>query len=116
MGLVGDTYDHAMGAARARRITPIIPRRQNSRERGRFFPKRLYKIRARIEQTSPAAALRWLGSIPRRLRRCPAGRTTPPMPSRNEAAQRRQQLPLRQSGARRAAKQQRRPCVYPDDT
>ena len=38
-------------AARARGITPIIPRRENSRERGRFFPKRLYKLRARIEQT-----------------------------------------------------------------
>jgi transposase len=38
-------------AAQARGITPIIPRRENSKQRGRFFPKRLYKLRARIEQT-----------------------------------------------------------------
>ena len=38
-------------AAHARGITPVIPRRENSRQRGRFFPKRLYKLRARIEQT-----------------------------------------------------------------
>jgi transposase len=38
-------------AALARGITPVIPRRENSRQRGRFFPKRLYKLRARIEQT-----------------------------------------------------------------
>ena len=38
-------------AARARGITPIIPRRANSKDRGRFFPKKLYKLRARIEQT-----------------------------------------------------------------
>lgn len=38
-------------AALARGITPVIPRRANSRHRGRFFPKRLYKLRARIEQT-----------------------------------------------------------------
>jgi transposase len=38
-------------AARARGITPVIPRRQNSRQSDRFFPKRLYKLRARIEQT-----------------------------------------------------------------
>ena len=38
-------------AARARGITPVIPRRENSKQRGRFFPKRLYKLRARIEQT-----------------------------------------------------------------
>lgn len=38
-------------AARARAITPVIPRRATSTERGRFFPKRLYKLRARIEQT-----------------------------------------------------------------
>jgi IS5 family transposase len=36
-------------AARARGITPVIPRRENSKQRGRF-PKRLYKLRARIEQ------------------------------------------------------------------
>jgi transposase len=38
-------------AARARGITPVIPRRENSKQRGRFFPKRFYKLRARIEQT-----------------------------------------------------------------
>ncbi len=38
-------------AARARGVTPVIPRRQNSKQRGRFFPKRLYKLRARVEQT-----------------------------------------------------------------
>ncbi len=38
-------------AARARGITPVIPRRENAKQRGRFFPKRLYKLRARIEPT-----------------------------------------------------------------
>jgi transposase len=38
-------------AAHARGITPVIPRRENSKQRGRFFPKRLYQLRARIEQT-----------------------------------------------------------------
>jgi hypothetical protein len=38
-------------AALARGITSVIPRRENSKQRGRFFPKRLYKLRARIEQT-----------------------------------------------------------------
>ena len=38
-------------AARARGITPVIPRRENSQQRGRFFPKALYKLRARVEQT-----------------------------------------------------------------
>jgi transposase len=37
-------------AARTRGITPVIPRRENTKQRGRFFPKRLYKLRARIEQ------------------------------------------------------------------
>jgi transposase len=46
-------YDsHAnRAAALARGITPVIPRRENSKQRGRFFPKSLYKLRARIEQT-----------------------------------------------------------------
>jgi transposase len=45
-------YDsHAnRAAALARGITPVVPRRENSKQRGRFFPKRLYKLRARIEQ------------------------------------------------------------------
>jgi transposase len=38
-------------AAFARGITPVIPRRENSKQRGRFFPKRLYKLRASIEHT-----------------------------------------------------------------
>jgi transposase len=38
-------------AARARGVTPVIPRRETSKERGRFFPKTLYKLRARVEQT-----------------------------------------------------------------
>jgi transposase len=38
-------------AAHARGIIPVIPRRENSTHRGRFFPKQLYKLRARIEQT-----------------------------------------------------------------
>ncbi len=29
----------------------MIPRRENSKQRGRFFPKRLYKLEAHIEQT-----------------------------------------------------------------
>jgi IS5 family transposase len=38
-------------AALVRGIPPVIPRRENSKHRGRFFPKRLYKLRACIEQT-----------------------------------------------------------------
>ena len=45
-----DSQDNR-AAALARGITPVIPRRGNSKQRGRFFPKRLYKLRARIEQT-----------------------------------------------------------------
>ena len=37
--------------ALARDITPVIPRRENSKQRRRFFPKHLYRLRARIEQT-----------------------------------------------------------------
>ena len=46
-------YDSQANRATAltRGITPVIPRRENSKQRGRFFPKRLYKLRARIEQT-----------------------------------------------------------------
>src|SRR5689334_15718000 len=46
-------YDSAANraAALARGITPVIPRRENSKQRGRFFPKRLYRLRARVEQT-----------------------------------------------------------------
>jgi transposase len=38
-------------AARTRRICPIIPRRSNTKNKAAFFPKRLYRTRARIEQT-----------------------------------------------------------------
>jgi transposase len=38
-------------AALARGITPIIPRRANAKQRGRFFPKRLYRLRVRVEQS-----------------------------------------------------------------
>ncbi len=34
----------------ARGSTPVIPRRENVRHRGRSFPKRLDKLRERIEQ------------------------------------------------------------------
>jgi transposase len=47
----GYDSDANRAAALARGITPVIPRRENSKHRGRFFPKRLYKLRARIEQT-----------------------------------------------------------------
>jgi hypothetical protein len=53
-------------AARERGITPVIPRKINATERGRFFPKPLYRLRERIEQTigkaqtlqTPRAAVR----------------------------------------------------------
>ena len=47
----GYDSDANRAAALARGITPVIPRRESSKQRGRFFPKRLYKLRARIEQT-----------------------------------------------------------------
>ena len=37
-------------AARSRGICPVIPYRGNTKDRPNFFPKRLYKLRARIEQ------------------------------------------------------------------
>ena len=37
-------------AARKRGITPVIPRKVDSKERGRDFPKTLYKLWARIER------------------------------------------------------------------
>jgi transposase len=37
-------------AARVRGICPIIPHRSNTKERPSFFPKLIYKTRARIEQ------------------------------------------------------------------
>jgi transposase len=46
-------YDAASNrqAARERHICPLIPRRANAKYRPSFFPKTLYKGRARIEQT-----------------------------------------------------------------
>jgi transposase len=38
-------------AARRRGICPVIPHRCNAKDRPRFFPKGLYRCRARIEQT-----------------------------------------------------------------
>ena len=37
-------------ACRSRGIIPIIPYRSNARERPTFFPIKLYRLRARIEQ------------------------------------------------------------------
>ena len=37
-------------ACRARGIVPVIPYRSNAKNRPKFFPKLLYKARARIEQ------------------------------------------------------------------
>jgi transposase len=38
-------------AARDRGICPVIPYRSNTKHKPAFFPKALYKTRARIEQT-----------------------------------------------------------------
>ena len=38
-------------ACRRRGIVPVIPHRSNAKDRPKFFPKALYKTRARIEQT-----------------------------------------------------------------
>jgi transposase len=45
-------YDSAANraACRKRGITPVIPHRSNAKNKPTFFPKRLYKTRARIEQ------------------------------------------------------------------
>ena len=45
-------YDSASNraACRSRRIIPVIPHRSNAKNRPGFFPKALYKTRARIEQ------------------------------------------------------------------
>ena len=53
MAITDKGYDSRSNraAARTRGITPVIPRKANSKERGRFFPKKLYTLRARIEQT-----------------------------------------------------------------
>ena len=37
-------------ACRQRGILPVIPYRSNARDRPKFFPKSLYKTRARIER------------------------------------------------------------------
>ena len=38
-------------AARSRSICPVIPFKSNARNRPKFFPRALYRGRARIEQT-----------------------------------------------------------------
>ena len=45
-------YDAASNreAARRRGIVPIIPHRSTAKNKPKFFPKRLYKLRARVEQ------------------------------------------------------------------
>ena len=37
-------------AARAQGSLPVIPRRSNTKVRAGFFPRQLYKLRARVEQ------------------------------------------------------------------
>ncbi len=37
-------------ACRRRGIAPVIPYRENAKQRPSFFPKLLYKTRARVEQ------------------------------------------------------------------
>lgn len=51
--MVGDKgYDSQANQAAARRrgIAPVIPRKSNAKTKPAFFPKPLYKARARIEQ------------------------------------------------------------------
>jgi len=51
---VGDKgYDGRLNreAARSRGICPVIPFKSNARNRPKFFPRALYRGRARIEQT-----------------------------------------------------------------
>jgi len=38
-------------AARQRGICPVIPHRSSAKDKPKYFPKALYKTRARIEQT-----------------------------------------------------------------
>ena len=38
-------------AARQRGIAPVIPHKSNAKDKPAFFPKALYRTRARIEQT-----------------------------------------------------------------
>ena len=52
-GVITDKgYDAAANraAARSRGIAPVIPYRSNIKARPKFFPRRLYKLRARVEQ------------------------------------------------------------------
>ena len=46
-------YDSAANRAACRRrgIIPVIPYRQNAKNKPKFFPRLLYKTRARVEQT-----------------------------------------------------------------
>jgi transposase len=45
-------YDSAANraACRKRGILPVIPQRSNAKNRPKWFPKQLYKTRARVEQ------------------------------------------------------------------
>jgi hypothetical protein len=45
------SYSPNPGHGASAGITPFIPRRKNSKQRGHFFPKRLFRLRARVEQT-----------------------------------------------------------------
>jgi transposase len=51
--LNGQGYDSEANrvSARAGGMAPVIPRRGNSKRRGRYSPKRLYKLRAHVEHT-----------------------------------------------------------------
>jgi transposase len=53
VALTDKGYDAAnnRAACRKRGIIPVIPHRSNARNRPSFFPKLLYKTRARVEQT-----------------------------------------------------------------
>ena len=62
-------------AARARGVCPVIPYRSNIKDKPSFFPKALYKGRARIEQTM--GKIKRSSESPYAARRQP--RTTPPL-------------------------------------
>lgn len=52
-GVITDKgYDAATNraAAHSRGIAPVIPYRSNIKDRPKFFPKRLYRLRASVEQ------------------------------------------------------------------
>ena len=53
MAITDKGYNSAANraACRKRGIIPVIPHRANAKSRPSFFPKLLYKTRARVEQT-----------------------------------------------------------------